>query len=82
MKVNLSPDEAYKQFTKKINILPVLDRNKKFLGIIRKQDLVPFLDIKSKKILIVGLGYVGYLALDFSGTNFKVIEFTIKIKKY
>ena len=53
MKVNLSPDEAYKQFTKKL-ILPVLDRNKKFLGIIRKQDLVPFLDIKSK-ILIVGL---------------------------
>ena len=76
MKVNLSPDEAYKQFTKKINILPVLDRNKKFLGIIRKQDLVPFLDIKSKKILIVGLGYVGLtLALVLAETGFKVIGY-------
>ena len=81
MKINLSPDEAYKQFTK-INILPVLDRNKKFLGIIRKQDLVPFLDIKSKKILIVGLGYVGLtLALVLAETGFKVISYD-KNKKY
>ena len=76
LKVNSSADEAYNQFTKKINILPVLDRKKKFLGIIRKQDLVPFLDIKSKKILIVGLGYVGLtLSLVLADTGFKVIGY-------
>ena len=45
-----SVEDAYKRFTGKINILPIIDELGNFKGIIRKHDLVPFLDIKSKKM--------------------------------
>ena len=76
LQIDLSPDEAYKKFPKNINLLPVIGKKRKFLGIIRKQDLVPYLDIKSKKILILGLGYVGLtLALVLAETGFKVVGY-------
>ena len=83
-------EEAYKKFAGKINILPVINEYGKFYGIIRKHDLVPFLDIKSKKILVVGLGYVGLtLSLVLAESGFEVVGYdknlnllnTIKKKK-
>ncbi len=66
-------NEAYKKFTKKINILPIIDRFGKLKGYLRKQDVVPFLDIKSKTITVLGLGYVGLtLALVLSESGFEV----------
>ena len=71
-----SIESAYKKFAGKINILPIVDEYGKFQGIIRKHDLVPFLDIKSKKILVVGLGYVGLtLSLVLAESGFEVVGY-------
>ncbi len=76
LQFGFSMEEAYKKFLGKINVLPVIDENGKFKGIARKHDLVPFLDIKSKKILVVGLGYVGLtLSLVLAESGFEVIGY-------
>ncbi len=76
-----SVEDAYKRFTGKINILPIIDELGNFKGIIRKHDLVPFLDIKSKKILVVGLGYVGLtLSLVLAESGFEVVGYDKNIK--
>ena len=51
-------------------------------GYLRKQDVVPFLDIKSKTITVLGLGYVGLtlgLVLSESGFEVRGCEKDIKI---
>ncbi len=71
-----SIDEAYKKFVGKVNILPVIDQNGTFKGIARKHEIIPFLDIKSKKILVIGLGYVGLtLSLVLSESGFEVVGY-------
>ena len=76
-----SIENAYKKFAGKINILPIVDEYGKFQGIIRKHDLVPFLDIKSKKILVVGLGYVGLtLSLVLAESGFEVVGYDKNLK--
>ena len=76
LQYGFSMEEAYRKFLGKINVLPVIDENGKFKGIARKHDIVPFLDIKSKKILVVGLGYVGLtLSLVLAESGFEVIGY-------
>jgi UDP-N-acetyl-D-mannosaminuronic acid dehydrogenase len=73
LQYGFSMEEAYRKFLGKINILPIIDEKGKFKGIVKKHDIVPFLDIKSKKILVVGLGYVGLtLSLVLAESGFEV----------
>ena len=77
-----SLNEAYKKFSGWAYVLPVVNKSGTFLGIIRKHDLVPFLDIRSKKVLVVGLGYVGLtlsLVLAEAGFQVKGIDKSKKI---
>ena len=76
LQYGFSMEEAYRKFLGKINVLPVIDENGKFKGIARKHDVVPFLDIKSKKILVIGLGYVGLtLSLVLAESGFEVVGY-------
>ena len=73
LKKNFDLSEAYKKFNKKVRIIPIVNEQMKINGILRKHDLVPFLDIKSKTILVVGLGYVGLtLSLVLADSGFEV----------
>ena len=70
---NYSYESIIKKFNKRISVIPIVDSKGLFLGILRKHDVVPFLDIKSKKILVVGMGYVGLtLALVLADVGFEV----------
>jgi len=69
-------NHAYKKFIGKISIIPVINKKGIFVGVVKKHDLVPFLDIRSKKILVVGLGYVGLtLSLVLAESGFSVIGY-------
>ena len=53
----------------------ILSKNQ-IKGILRKSDIMPFIDIRSREILIVGMGYVGLtLALVLADNNFSVIGY-------
>ena len=69
-------EDAYKKFSKKLAVIPVINYEGKICDVIKKHHIVPFLDIKSKKILVVGLGYVGLtLSLVLAESGFNVIGY-------
>jgi UDP-N-acetyl-D-mannosaminuronic acid dehydrogenase len=58
---------------KRITILPVVDNSMILKGYLRQQDLFTFINIKSREIAIVGLGYVGLtLGLVLADNGFSV----------
>jgi len=69
-------NQASDKMSEKITILPILNSKNQIKGIIRKRDIMPFIDIRSREILIVGMGYVGLtLALVLADNNFSVIGY-------
>jgi UDP-N-acetyl-D-mannosaminuronic acid dehydrogenase len=72
-KDNQSIEEVRGYLSKRIEILPIVDPKGVLKGILRRQDVVPFLDIKTKEIAIIGLGYVGLtLGLVLADNGFSV----------
>ncbi len=68
-----SYQEALKKFSNRITVLPIVDSKGKFKGILRRHDILPTQDIKSKKILVLGLGYVGLtLSMILADNGFSV----------
>ena len=52
-------NEIKKKFNSRINIIPEVDKEGVVTGFFKQKNINNFLDIKSKDVLIVGLGYVG-----------------------
>ncbi len=68
-----SYQQALKKFSNRITVLPIVDSKGKFKGILRRHDILPLQDIKSKKILVLGLGYVGLtLSMILADNGFSV----------
>jgi UDP-N-acetyl-D-mannosaminuronic acid dehydrogenase len=70
--------EARKYLSKRIAVIPIIDNKNQVKGLIRLHDVEPFLNIKSRKILVLGMGYVGLtLAAILADEGFAVYGFDI-----
>lgn len=71
-----APDEVRRMLSRRIQMVPVVDNGGRVVGLARLHDLMPFIDIKSREVLVVGLGYVGLtLALVLADNGFSVKGF-------
>ncbi|MBL42082.1 MAG: hypothetical protein CMM49_05430 [Rhodospirillaceae bacterium] len=56
-------EQIYEQVEKVLNknnlIAPVVNKQGKIVGVLRYKDVIPQIDIRSYKVTIIGLGYVG-----------------------
>ncbi len=52
-------EEAEKVLSKRILVAPVINKNGIIVGVLRHKDIIPQIDIRSYKVTIIGLGYVG-----------------------
>ncbi len=78
IKEDMSVEEARALLSKRVSIAPVVDDRGLIKGILRHQDVMPFLDIRSREIMVVGMGYVGLtLALVLSENGFSVRGYDI-----
>jgi len=69
-------DEAKKYLSTRIAVIPIVDNNNIIKGIIRLQDVQPFINISSRTVMIFGLGYVGLtLGMVLADNGFHVIGF-------
>ena len=65
-------------FSKRINVVPLLDHKGHVVGLSRQYDNPPIAEILSRKITIIGLGYVGLtLALVLAERGFHVLGYDI-----
>ena len=75
---NFSEDDKKNAFSKSIDVLPILNEKDVITDIIFKDNIIDHQDIHSKKIGIVGLGYVGLtLGLVLADKGFNVSGFDI-----
>ena len=73
-----SYEEAVNKFSNRIRVIPIINRNGIYLGHINKNKILPFLNIKSRKVLVLGLGYVGLtLAMVMSESGYTVKGFDL-----
>lgn len=78
VKEGMSIEEARGLLSKRVSVAPVIDDFGRVTGILRHQDVMPFLDIRSREIMVVGLGYVGLtLALVLAENGFSVRGYDI-----
>lgn len=69
-------EESVKRINSRINIIPYVDHKGALIGILKKKNLLKDINIRSKKITIVGLGYVGLtLALTLADNGFEVLGY-------
>lgn len=59
IKEGSSMSEIKKKFNSRINIIPEVNNEGVISGVFKQKNINNFLDIKSKDVLIIGLGYVG-----------------------
>lgn len=52
-------EDAEKVLSKRILVAPVVNKNGIIIGVLRHKDIIPQIDIRSYKVTIIGLGYVG-----------------------
>ena len=72
----LSENEAYDKINSKILVLPVLNLKNEIKGYYSFKDKNQLFNLKSKKVLIFGMGYVGLtLGATISNLGFNVIGF-------
>jgi len=78
VKENQSFEEARKYLNKRITVVPIVNNRNQIKGLIRFQDVQPFINIKSREVMILGLGYVGLtLALVLADAGFSVTGYDI-----
>ena len=71
--------EARKYLSKRIAVVPIINNKNQVKGLLRLHDVEPFLNIKSREVLILGMGYVGLtLAVILADEGFAVYGFDIK----
>lgn len=71
-----SLDEARKYLSKKVTVVPVVDDRMIVKGLIRFHDVQPFINIRSREVLVLGLGYVGLtFALNLAENGFSVMGY-------
>ena len=81
VKESLSREAMLKLVDEKYSQIPVLDENDRVKGLITFKDKSVVLDTKSRKICMLGLGYVGLtLSLVLSEIGFKVYGYDINDK--
>lgn len=59
IKDDQSLEDAKNYLSKMITVIPVINNKGQLKGAVRIQDIEPFLNIRSRKVLIIGTGYVG-----------------------
>ena len=73
IKKGLNLSEIKKKFNSRVNIIPEIDNEGVITGLFKQKNINNFLDIKSKDVLIIGLGYVGLtLALVLADNGYVV----------
>lgn len=71
-------EKARKYLSKRIAVIPIIDNENRVKGLIRLHDVEPFLNIKSRYVMVLGMGYVGLtLAVILADEGFKVHGFDI-----
>jgi len=76
-----SIEDARNYLSKRITVVPIVNENNQVRGLIRVHDVEPFLDIKSREVLILGMGYVGLtLAVILADGGFYVYGYDINEK--
>jgi len=71
-------NEARNFLSKRITLVPVINNYNQIKGTIRFQDIESFLNIKSRSILVLGMGYVGLtLAIILADEGFNVCGYDI-----
>lgn len=74
-------EDARSYFGKRIGIAPLVDTGNHVTGVVRTHDLAPFIDIKSRNVLVLGLGYVGLtLGLVLADNGFLVHGYDVNQK--
>ena len=73
IKEGQSIDEARQYLSKRITVVPIVNASNQVTGIVRVHEVEPFLNIKSRDVLILGMGYVGLtLAIILADEGFMV----------
>ena len=71
-------EEGERLLSKRITIVPVINKNGIVKGLLRYKDIIPQIDIKSYDVAILGLGYVGLtLGLVMADQGFSVTGYDI-----
>ena len=50
---------ARKYLSRRITVIPVINNLNQVTGVVRLHDVEPFMNIKTREVLILGMGYVG-----------------------
>jgi len=73
VKKGQSIDDARHYLSKRITVVPIIDHEGHVEGLVRVHDVEPFLNIKSREVLVLGMGYVGLtLAVILADEGFRV----------
>ena len=65
--------DARNYLSKRITVVPIIDHQNQVQGLVRIHDVAPFMNIRSREILVLGLGYVGLtLAVILADEGFTV----------
>lgn len=73
-----SYEEVVNKFSNRVRVIPIINHDGIYLGHINKNKILPFLNIKSRKVLVLGLGYVGLtLAMVMSESGYAVTGFDL-----
>lgn len=59
VKEGQSLEDAKHYLSKRITVVPIVNNLNQVTGLVRAHDVEPFLNIKSREVLVLGLGYVG-----------------------
>ena len=73
-----SIDDARQYLSKRISVVPIVNQKNQVRGLVRVHDVEPFLNIKSREVMILGMGYVGLtLAVILADRGFLVHGFDV-----
>jgi UDP-N-acetyl-D-mannosaminuronic acid dehydrogenase len=70
--------EAMRYLSDRIRVLPVVDAERQIVGYYSQKEKQEFVDIKLRRVTVVGLGYVGLtLAVTLTDVGFAVVGFDV-----
>ncbi|MBF0511545.1 MAG: nucleotide sugar dehydrogenase [Candidatus Omnitrophica bacterium] len=71
-------NEAMRHITSRVSVLPVIDHERKVVGFYSFKEKEEFVDIKKRKVTILGMGYVGLtLSVVLSDAGFEVTGYDV-----
>jgi UDP-N-acetyl-D-mannosaminuronic acid dehydrogenase len=70
--------EAMRYISDRIRVLPVVDAERRVVGYYSQKEKEEFVDIKQRKVTVIGLGYVGLtIAVTLTDVGFAVVGFDV-----